>query len=43
MADAFTLLRSGARSHNRRLSELAQAIVDGSEPIPPSTASGPPR
>jgi AmiR/NasT family two-component response regulator len=34
MADAFTLLRNGARSHNRRLSDLAQAIVDGSEQDP---------
>lgn len=33
MDHAFTLLREGARSHNRRLSELAQAIVDGSEQI----------
>ncbi len=31
VADAFTLLRTAARSHNRRLSELAQAIVDGTE------------
>ena len=31
VAEAFTVLRSGARSHNRRLSEVAQAIVDGSE------------
>jgi GAF domain-containing protein len=37
MAEAFTLLRNGARSHNRRLSELAQAIVDGTEQIPPVT------
>jgi GAF domain-containing protein len=35
LADAFTLLRSSARSHNRRLSDLAQAIVDGTEQIPP--------
>jgi hypothetical protein len=35
---AFIILRSGARSHNRRLSELAQAIVDGSEQLP---ATGP--
>src|SRR4029453_3421720 len=35
MAEAFTLLPSGARSHNRRLSDLAQAIVDGTEQIPP--------
>jgi hypothetical protein len=37
MADAFTLLRNGARSHNRRLSDLAQAVVDGSEQIPSAT------
>ena len=34
---AFTILRDGARSHNRRLSELAQAIVDGSEQLPSAT------
>ena len=34
VAEAFTLLRHGARSRNRRLSELAQAIVDGTEQIP---------
>jgi GAF domain-containing protein len=34
VADAFALLRSGARSRNRRLSELAQSIVDGSEQLP---------
>ena len=39
VADAFAMLRSGARSHNRRLSELAQAIVDGSEQLPPTTTS----
>jgi GAF domain-containing protein len=33
VADAFALLRNGARSHNRRLSDLAQSIVDGSEQI----------
>ena len=33
--EAFTVLRRTARSSNRRLSELAQAIVDGSEQIPP--------
>jgi GAF domain-containing protein len=42
VAEAFTVLRSGARSHNRRLSELAQAIVDGSEQIPPATATSQP-
>ena len=36
---AFTVLRNGARSHNRRLSELAQAIVDGSEQLPSATGS----
>ncbi|HEU5109377.1 MAG TPA: GAF and ANTAR domain-containing protein [Micromonosporaceae bacterium] len=30
---SFTLLRSTARTHNRRLSELARAVVDGSETI----------
>jgi AmiR/NasT family two-component response regulator len=34
MAEAFTLLRSHARNHNRRLSDLAQAIVDGRAQIP---------
>jgi GAF domain-containing protein len=33
MDQAFTVLRSGARNRNRRLSELAQAIVDGSEQV----------
>jgi hypothetical protein len=36
--EAFVLLRRGARSGNRRLSELAQAIVDGTEQLPPATA-----
>jgi GAF domain-containing protein len=43
MADAFTVLRNGARSHNRRLSELAQAIVDGTEQIPEATTASRPR
>jgi GAF domain-containing protein len=34
VAEAFTLLRNAARSSNRRLSDLAQAIIDGSEQIP---------
>lgn len=34
VAEAFTLLRSEARGGNRRLSDLAQAIVDGSEQLP---------
>jgi AmiR/NasT family two-component response regulator len=40
--DAFTLLRTEARNHNRRLSDLAQAIIDGSEEIPPATATSRP-
>jgi GAF domain-containing protein len=43
MADAFTLLRGNARSRNRRLSDLAQAVVDGSEQFPPATSASPPR
>jgi transcriptional regulator with GAF, ATPase, and Fis domain len=39
VAEAFTLLRNDARRRNRRLSELAQAIVDGSEQIPPAPAT----
>ena len=35
MAEAFVLLRGTARSHNRRLSDLATAIVKGSEQIRP--------
>jgi len=31
MDQSFTLLRSAARSSNRRLSDLARAVVDGSE------------
>ena len=33
--EAFRLLRNQARGGSRRLSELAQAIVDGSEQMPP--------
>jgi GAF domain-containing protein len=39
VAEAFAVLRNGARSRNRRLSELAQAIVDGTEQIPPAAAT----
>jgi GAF domain-containing protein len=39
VADAFAMLRGGARSQNRRLSELAQAVVDGTEQIPPATTT----
>jgi AmiR/NasT family two-component response regulator len=38
LADAFTMLRSTARNHNRRLSDLAQAIIDGTEQLPPAAA-----
>jgi transcriptional regulator with GAF, ATPase, and Fis domain len=38
MAQAFALLRGNARRNNRRLSELAEAILDGSEQIPPGVA-----
>jgi ANTAR domain/GAF domain len=42
VADAFTVLRSAARRDNRRLSDLAQSIVDGSESIPvPAARSAP--
>jgi hypothetical protein len=41
MAEAFVLLRGNARSSNRRLSDLAQAVVDGTEHIPPATAATP--
>ena len=34
MEQAFTTLRSYARAHNRRLSDLARAFIDGSEPLP---------
>jgi GAF domain-containing protein len=42
VAEAFAVLRNGARRNNRRLSELAQAIVDGSEQIRPATATSQP-
>ncbi|GAA4721693.1 GAF and ANTAR domain-containing protein [Phytohabitans rumicis] len=43
MAEAFTLLRGSARSRNLRLSDLAQAVVAGTERIPLATATGLPR
>jgi len=43
MADAFTLLRGTARINNRRLSDLAQVIVDGSEQLPRPATGNPPR
>jgi GAF domain-containing protein len=33
--EAFVLLREGARSRNRRLSELARSVVDGTEHLSP--------
>jgi len=42
VADAFALLRGGARSHNRRLSDLARAIIEGTEQIPPAPKPSPP-
>jgi GAF domain-containing protein len=46
MTEAFALLRGTARNRNRRLSDLAQAIVDGTERVydegtPDSTTSRP--
>jgi transcriptional regulator with GAF, ATPase, and Fis domain len=44
MAQAFSLLRDYARARNRRLSELAQAFVDGSESLTSlTTTSSQPR
>lgn len=34
MDQAFTVLRHHARSRNQRLSDLARALIDGSEPLP---------
>jgi DNA-directed RNA polymerase specialized sigma subunit len=43
MDQAFGLLRDNARSRNLRLSDLAQAFIDGSEPlIGTASASGQP-
>jgi hypothetical protein len=36
MAQAFTLLRNNSRNTNRRMSDLAQAIVDGFEQLTPA-------
>lgn len=41
MDEAFALLRNAARNNNRRLSDLAQAVVDGSDQIPPAPATSP--
>jgi GAF domain-containing protein len=42
VGEAFALLRDGARSRNRRLSELSRAIVDGSERFAPGLPSSGP-
>ena len=39
MDRAFEILRSHSRNHNRRLSDLALAVVEGLEQIPPTTAT----
>lgn len=39
--EAFVLLRRTARSNNRRLTEFAQAIVDGSEQLPTPSGAKP--
>ena len=41
MDQAFGLLREVARNRNRRLSELAQAFVEGSENLPGQTTARP--
>jgi AmiR/NasT family two-component response regulator len=33
MDQAFSLLRDSARTRNRRLSDLAQAFIDGTETL----------
>ena len=39
MDQAFTLLRDRARTSNRRLSDLAQAFIDGTETLTATAAS----
>jgi hypothetical protein len=39
MDQAFSLLRDSARTRNRRLSDLAQAFIDGTETLTAPTAS----
>jgi GAF domain-containing protein len=41
VGSAFALMRDGARSHNRRLTDLARAIVDGTEHLTPGTTANP--
>ena len=38
--EAFSILRSCARNRNRRLADLAQAFIDGTEPVIGQIASG---
>jgi hypothetical protein len=33
MEQAFTALRGYARAHNRRLADVARALIDSSEPL----------
>jgi ANTAR domain-containing protein/GAF domain-containing protein len=42
MNHAFSLLRDTARSRNLRLSDLARALVDGTQALPSLTTSKPP-
>ncbi|MFV2103885.1 GAF and ANTAR domain-containing protein [Micromonospora sp. LOL_024] len=39
VGEAFTLLRNGARSRNRRLSDLARAVVNGTEQLASGSAA----
>jgi hypothetical protein len=41
MNQAFTLLRDRARTSNRRLSDLAQAFIDGTETLTGPAANRP--
>jgi transcriptional regulator with GAF, ATPase, and Fis domain len=43
MDEAFTMLRDRARTGNRRLSDVAQAFVDGTEALTAQAAGTPPR
>jgi transcriptional regulator with GAF, ATPase, and Fis domain len=43
MDQAFNLLRDYARNRNLRLSDLAQAFIDGSESLASPTVTGPPQ
>jgi transcriptional regulator with GAF, ATPase, and Fis domain len=42
MDQAFTVLRHHARDRNQRLSDLARALIDGSQPLPRYVPSGTP-